>query len=144
VVGASVVGLPVFGLALVRDSVLLTPYPEWHAAARVARDYLKPIRQCVDADPGGEPVVLADWPLNVDDTTDQYRLTMAGVFAPYSVASAVYLTMDRPGLSVLAQKSRISVPPTNKGISATCGDAGGAWDVDAIYDPPLQQPPSFS
>jgi hypothetical protein len=55
---------------------------------------------------------------------------MAGVFAPYSVASAVYLTMDRPGLSVLARKSEISVPPTNKGIRATCGDAGGAWDVD--------------
>ena len=136
----SVLGLAVFGVAVVRDSVLLTQYPEWHAAARVAKDYLAAIRPCVEAAPNGEQVVLADWPLNVDDTSDEYRLTMAGVFAPYSIAPAVYLTMDRPGLSVQAQKSEISVPPTNRGITATCSDAGGVWLVDTVYDPPLQQP----
>jgi hypothetical protein len=133
-------GVAVFGAGVVRDSMLLTPYPEWHAAASVAERYLGAIRPCIDAAPAGETVLLANWPNTVDDGTEQYRLIMSGVFAPYSVAPAVYLTMNHPGLSVQAQKSELAISPANRGIQATCSQQGGVWLVDAIYDPPLQQP----
>jgi hypothetical protein len=142
VLAGSVVGLVIFGAAVVRESVLLTSYPEWHSAARVTQGYLDAIRPCVDSAPPGSRVVLADWPLNVDDTTDQYRLIMSGVFAPYSIAPAVYLTMNHPGLTVEALNSELSVGPSNRSIQVTCSAQSGFWLVQAVYDPPLQQPPT--
>jgi hypothetical protein len=137
---ASVAGLVIFSGAVVRDSVLLTAYPEWHASASVTQSYLAAIRPCIDSTPPGQTVLLADWPSNVDDLTDEYRLVMAGVFAPYSVAPAAYLTMNHPGLTVQALKSEISVPPSNRRIQATCRAQGAVWLVETVYDPPLQQP----
>ena len=132
-----VAGVVVFAAGVVHDSVLVTQYPEWHAAGSVAQSYLAAIRACVEAAPPGESVLLEDWPVNVDDATDQFRLIVAGVFAPYSVGPAVYLTMNHPGLVVQAQKSELSVGP-NRRISATCQQQGGAWLVQATYDPPLR------
>jgi hypothetical protein len=133
VTGVCAVAVAVYGAAVVRESVLLTPYPQWHAAAEVARAYLAAIRPCVDSAPAG-PVALEEWPVTVDDGTDQYRLVQAGVFAPYSVGPAVYLMIPRPALTVLSVPSSVSLGALPRAIRATCAEQDGMWRVRAVYD----------
>jgi hypothetical protein len=140
VLAACVLGLVIFSAGVVRDSALLTAYPEWHTSARVAQSYLAAVQGCIDTTPPGRPAVLADWPAHVDDANDQSRLVMAGVFTAYSMAPAVYLTMNHPGLHVQALESELSVGASNRSVQATCSEQGGVWLVQAVYDPPLEQP----
>jgi hypothetical protein len=134
VLAACVAGALVFQVAALRESVLLTSYSAWHITGELGRMYLASIEPCVRAAPNGSRVLLNHFPYGLDDSSDQYVLVQAGVFASYALGPAVYLSFGRTDLTFLESGDGATFHALPTRARTTCGDANGVWSVDTTYD----------
>jgi hypothetical protein len=130
-----VAGVLDFQVAVLQQSVLLTRYSDWHVAGELARNYLATIRPCVEATPPGLKVMLNQYPGGLDDSTEQRRFIAPGIFGPYSLGPAIYLTSRTapPVVNDSTLQFRFASLPTE--MSPFCHEADGAWWIRVDYPP---------
>ena len=134
VLGACLAGALVFQVAALRESVLMTTYSAWHITGELGRMYLASIQPCIVAAPPGSQVLLNHFPYGLDDSSDQYVLVQAGVFASYALGPAVYLKFGRTDLSFLESGDGATFHALPSGASTTCTTgANGVWYVETTY-----------
>jgi hypothetical protein len=135
VLAACVAGVVVFQAGLLRESVVFTRYTAWHVTGELGRMYLADVQPCLAATPAGEPVVLDNFPYGLDDSTDQYVLVQAGVFANYALGPALALADGRPDLQVLeATGQGATLGGLPAALHTTCTTRDGAWWLQTTYD----------
>jgi hypothetical protein len=131
---ACLAGALVFQVASLRESVLMTNYSAWHITGELGRMYLASIEPCIAAAPPGRQVLLNRFPYGLDDSSDQYVLVQAGVFASYALGPAVYLKFGRTDLSFLESGEGATFHALPSGASTTCTTgANGIWYVETTY-----------
>jgi hypothetical protein len=133
VLAACLAGAVVFQVASLRESALFTRYSGWHITGELDRLYLASIEPCIRAAPNGSQVLLDNFPYGLDDSSDQFVLVQAGVFAPYALGPAVYLTLGRTDLTFLETGTGATFHALPSGMQTTCSDAGGIWRVETSY-----------
>jgi hypothetical protein len=135
VLSACMAGLLVFQVAALRESALFTRYTAWHISGELGREYLVSIAPCVRQARAGASVQLDNFPYGLDDSSDQYVLVQAGVFAPYALGPAVYLTQGRTDLSFLETGNGASFRALPGALQTTCADLDGVWHIATTYTP---------
>jgi hypothetical protein len=78
--------------------------------------------------------VLDHFPYGLDDSSDQYVLVQAGVFASYALGPAVYLSFGRTDLTFLESGAGATFHALPTGVHTTCADDDGIWRVETTYD----------
>jgi hypothetical protein len=134
VLGGCLAGALVFQVAALRESVLMTSYSAWHITGELGRMYLASIEPCVAGAPPGRQVLLNHFPYGLDDSSDQYVLVQAGVFASYALGPAVYLNFGRTDLSFLESGEGATFHALPSRATSTCTDANGVWYIETAYD----------
>jgi hypothetical protein len=134
VLGGCLAGALVFQVAAMRESVLMTSYSAWHITGELGRMYLASIEPCVAGAPPGRQVLLNHFPYGLDDSSDQYVLVQAGVFASYALGPAVYLNFGRTDLSFLESGEGATFHALPSRATSTCTDANGVWYIETAYD----------
>jgi hypothetical protein len=122
-----------FQAALIRDSVVFRHYDDWWAAGEITRQYLAAIRPCLEATPPGLPVMLNQYPGGLDDSTDERRFIAPGMLGPYSLAPAIYLTLQRPPPTVNNSNLQSVLSGVPRQITAVCHAEADAWWIRTDY-----------
>ena len=137
-VSGCLLGVVVFQAGVLRESVVLTRYGQWAAAASIADLYVQELQQCVRDAPANRPIVLHNWPAALgspDGTTiEQEQLVLATMFAPYSLGPALRLSGVRPDAVVIDSLSTTNLRDVPKRFIVTCSDQSGVWRVDVAYE----------
>jgi len=81
----------VYALGSLATSPLARPYPEWHAAGLVMREYLAGIRTCTDGLPDGVSVTLWNSPALFDDGSDESALLAATMIEGFTYDAWIHL-----------------------------------------------------
>jgi hypothetical protein len=130
-----VAGALVFQVAALRESTLLTTYSAWHITGELGRLYLADIRPCLRSTPPGEPVVLDNFPYRLDDSSDQYVLVQAGVFASYALGPAIALADDRPDIRIIEDAGQgATLGSLPRALHTTCAQRAGTWWIQTTYE----------
>ena len=79
-------------------------------------------------------MLLNHFPYGLDDSSDQYVLVQAGVFASYALGPAVDLSFGRTDLTFLESGDGATFHALPSAAHTTCSDANGVWSVDTTYD----------
>jgi hypothetical protein len=119
------VGVAALLLGVVRESAILTPYPEWADAGFVSDRFLEQALPCFNAADGGS-VVVSDLPHRIDYPTERSQFVDAFVFEPYSLESAVRVLSPSTSVS-FEVLSTIDVKARPDDVQVTCTPASGRW-----------------
>jgi hypothetical protein len=129
----SLLGVGLFELVSLRQSVLFSGWDDWHVAGEIGRQYLSSIQPCLDATPPGLPVMLNQYPGGLDDTTDERKFAAPGILGPYSLAPAVYLTIHAPPPTISDSRLQLVLAGMPKQMTSVCHEEGGAWWIRTDY-----------
>lgn len=130
---ASGIGVAVFMLGVVRESVVMTRYDDWRVAGEIARGYLSAIQPCLEATPAGLPVMLNQYPGGLDDSTDQRKFIAPGILGPYSLGPAVYLVIHAPPPTINNSTLQTVLSHFPGQMTAVCHEDDGTWWIRTDY-----------